>query len=278
MSNVEAIVWAIPAKRNEDGTSIPGFYPNPTAKFVAAALARRAWATGRVGWSQTGLARDTSLSARTIWTALKDLEEVGLIRREPVYVDNLRKADRLIFTLPSVTISLEPMEDGDVDASAFANIATRDPLSQNMRAEPLAKSARGKPRTSKTSEAKASSSRTKKKSTATKKMHLVPEDWEPKESHLEKVAAFGWPDGIFEEQVEAFREWEFSVGKTDFDRAFHRWLRTHNDRLKGRTNERFDRNGAGPGPGRGPASRADRIDAMREGAMGALDRFRREGR
>lgn len=127
-------------------------------------------------------------------------------------------------------------------------------------------------------DAKASSVGKKKKSTAAKKMHLVPEDWEPKESHLEKVAAFGWPDGIFEEQVEAFREWEFTVGKTDFDRAFHRWLRTHNDRLKGRTNERFDRNGAGPGPGRGPASRADRIDAMREGAMGALDRFRREGR
>lgn len=109
------------------------------------------------------------------------------------------------------------------------------------------------------------------------KMHLVPDDWEPKDAHREKVVAFGWPDGMLEDQVSRFREWEFRDGKNDFDRAFHRWLRTHNDRLKGRTNERFDRNGAGPGPGRGPTSRAERIDAMREGALGALDGFIRKG-
>lgn len=279
MSDVETIVWNITIKRTEDDKPVPGFYPNPTAKYVAAALARRAWATGRVGWSQTSLARDTGLSPRTIWTALQALEAAQLLKREPVYRENLRKADRLIFTLPSVTITLEPESEGDFDADAFAKSANAEPLSQNLRGEPVAKSARGKPK-SQTSGPKGPSSKPKIKSKKkTEGMHLVPDDWSPKDAHRDKVTAFGWPEGLFEEQLERFREWEFRDGKTDFDRAFHRWLRTHNDDLKGRSNEyRSNHYGAGSGPGRGPAPRGQRIDAMRGGAMGAVDRFQREGR
>lgn len=281
VSDVETMVWAIEVQKDADGNPVEGFYPSPTAKYVAAALSRRAWATGRIGWSQAALARDTGMSARTIWTALRDLEGVKLIRREPIYVDNLRKADRLIFTLRAVTITLEPLSDGDFDEDALAKSANAAPASQNLRGEPVANIARGKPKTPKTSEAKASSSGAKRKSPKKKpeKMHLVPEDWEPKDAHREKVSAFGWPDGMFDEQLARFREWEFAAGKTDFDRAFHRWLRTHNDDLKGRSNDyRSNRFGAGSGPGRGPAPRGERLDAMRGGAMGAIDRFQREGR
>lgn len=108
------------------------------------------------------------------------------------------------------------------------------------------------------------------------KMHLVPDDWEPKDAHRDKARGFDWPEGMFEDQLERFREWEFRDGKTDFDRAFHRWLRVENDRMKGLAHgdgrNRFD----GYGSGRRPSSPAERLDAMREGAMAALDEYRRE--
>lgn len=273
MSNIEAMVWATEVRREQRG-----FFPNPTAKYVAAALARRCWATGRVCWSQAGLARDTGMSARTIWKALQDLGTAGIIRREKVVVNNLRRADRLIFTLKAVTIALEPGDDldGDFDEIGLANAAALGDAaaSQNLRSEPLAKSATPKPRTTrKKKDADASSSSIAPKPAL--KMNTVPEGWEPNDKHREKVEAFGWPDGMMEEQAERFREWEFRDAKTDFNLAFHRWLREANDRLKGRGNDHGTLPAGGSAaPRRGPTPREDRLGAMQRGAMAALDRRR----
>lgn len=275
MSNVETMVWATDVRRDAEGKPIKGFFPTPTAKYVAAALARRCWATGRVCWSQTGLARDTGMSARTIWTALQDLGAAGIVKREKVVVNNLRRADRLIFTLRAVTIALEPADDleGDFDEVGLANAAAPAPASQNLRGEPLAKSATPKPRTTrKKKDAVASSSSS---APAAPKRNTVPEDWEPKDAHRDKVAAFGWPDGMIEEQTERFREWEFRDAKTNFDLAFHRWLREANDRLKGRGDGNGNSGSAGAGPRRGSTPREERLGAMQRGAMAALDRRER---
>lgn len=268
MSNIEAMVWATEVRRDT-----MGFFPNPTAKYVAAALARRCWATGRVCWSQGGLARDTGMSPRSIWTALQHLEAAGMIKREKVVINNLRRSDRLIFTLRAVTIALEPEDGrgGDFDEVGLAIFAEQGapPASQDLRGEPLAKSATPKPRTTrKKKDAVASSS-----SLAKTKQSIVPEDWEIKDAHREKVIAFGWPDGMLEEQADRFREWEFRDPKTNFDLAFHRWLRQENDRLKGRGNEYGSHPGnAGASPRRGPAPREERLGALQRGAMAALDR------
>lgn len=271
MSNIEAMVWATEVRRDT-----MGFFPNPTAKYVAAALARRCWATGRVCWSQGGLARDTGMSPRSIWTALQALEGAGMLKREKVIINNLRRSDRLIFTLRAVTIALEPDDGrgGDFDETGLAIFAEQGDAaaSQNLRGEPLAKSATPKPRTTrKKKDADASSS--SRGAAPPPKRNTVPEDWEIKDAHREKVIAFAWPDGMLDEQADRFREWEFRDPKTNFDLAFHRWLRQENDRLKGRGNEYGSQPGnAGAPPRRGSTPREERLGALQRGAMAALDR------
>jgi len=223
-----------------------------TDKMVLLALADAANDAG-VTWiaitskrsDKADLVKKTSLTDRTVSMAITRLETAGHLTRDP------KPGRGVIYKIRPEGYSSP--EDASPEWASGGGEARSPKPSSNRQSSPSPK-ARGK-------------------------MHLVPDDWEPKDAHREKVSAFGWPDGIFEEQLARFREWEFAAGKTDFDRAFHRWLRTHNDDLKGRSNDyRSNRFGAGSGPGRGPAPRGERLDAMRGGAMGAIDRFQREGR
>jgi len=52
--------------------------------------------------------------------------------------------------------------------------------------------------------------------------HFVPEGWEPKPKHRERTRH--WPAGVFAQELEAFRNHEFKVGKSDADRTFTAWL------------------------------------------------------
>lgn len=58
-----------------------------------------------------------------------------------------------------------------------------------------------------------------------RKQRFVPVSWHPSESHFAKARELGLSDDQFTIELAKFREWEFKDGKTDFDRAFHRWLR-----------------------------------------------------
>lgn len=267
MSDIETMVWAT------DVGAEPGQFPNYMTKYVAAALARRAYRTGAAHFSQTAMAQATGCSPRAIWSALRALEDAGLLKREKRGRDGKRLSDRLIFTLRSVSISIEPDDDDDglVDPKRFQTKLAPDASGANSREvrEVVAPGAKQRHST-KTSGGKPPSS-----SVPATRRNTAPDDWEPKDSHREKVQAFGWPDGMIDEQAERFKEWEFREPKTDFDRAFHRWLRTENDRLKGRGNAGF--NGSGAPLGGGPQSRQDRIGAMHRGAMAAADRFQRDG-
>lgn len=269
MSDIETMVW------NTDVGDEPGLFPTYMAKYMAAALARRAYRTGAAHFSQSAMARTTGCSPRAVWAALRALEGAGLLRRERRGRDGKRMSDRLIFTLRSVTITIEEEDDDDglVDPRRFGPKPAPDASGAKPREERRASAPGAKQRHStKTEEAKASSSSTAR---AISKRNVAPDDWEPKDSHRDKADAFGWPSGMMEEQAERFKEWEFREPKTDFDRAFHRWLRTENDRLKGRPNGP-GLDGAGFAPRGGSPSRHDRLAAMQRGALAAVDHFQRK--
>lgn len=68
-----------------------------------------------------------------------------------------------------------------------------------------------------------------------KKWTVVPEAWEPGESHRDKAKGLRLP---FDKEVSKFKLWEFKDPKSDADRAFHRWL-----------DMASERQAAGPRPG-----------------------------
>lgn len=227
------------------------------------------------------LIRKTCLSKRAVQAACRALAEEGLIQRNEFKGDGIWYA----VTPPAFKLGKPPKWIAQKMAEQEKRWGAPPAPAPDMHgAGDVGGGAPPAPNPSnnhqKISEAKASSSLVaepkKVKKTAS---HSAPKDWVPKDAHCQKVAAFGWPDGMLEEQADRFREWEFKVAKEDWDLAFHRWLRTHNDDLKGRSNDyRSNQYGAGSGPGRGPAPRGQRIDAMRGGAMGAVNRFQRESR
>lgn len=97
------------------------------------------------------------------------------------------------------------------------------------------------------------------------KIRFVPDFWHPTESHYAKALELGISDDAFTVLLASFREWEFRDGKSNFDLAFHRWLRTGAQRTHGTAiAHNF------------PADRADaRIGAMVAGARQALTSGRR---
>lgn len=94
---------------------------------------------------------------------------------------------------------------------------------------------------------------------------FVPETWHPTESHHAKAVELGISDDEFTALLTSFREWEFAKGKSNFDLAFHRWLRTSRGRSNGTAIARDY-----------AADRADaRVRAMVEGARLASTSGRR---
>lgn len=62
---------------------------------------------------------------------------------------------------------------------------------------------------------------------------FVPDDWQPNAAHFAKAAERGVN---IDAEVEKFRLHEFRDPKSDFDRAFHRWLNNANPSLSGPAN------------------------------------------
>lgn len=60
---------------------------------------------------------------------------------------------------------------------------------------------------------------------------FVPADWQPNAAHIAKAGALGVD---LAQQVELFRNHEYAVPKTDFDRAFHTWLQNAAGRFASR--------------------------------------------
>ena len=200
----------------------------------------------------------TCLSERAVQGAIQGLVGRGLVERDE------RAGRGVIYTLtppgflaptgwnPARAAPPQTLRGADA-AGAPADAAGKPSLNRKKKKDPVGSSSSVAPRAL--------------------KRNLVPDDWEPKDAHREKVKAFGWPDGMIDEQIERFREWEFKDGKTDFDRAFHRWLREANDRLKGRNDDDgYHFAGSGPAPRRRSTPRDERLGAMQRGALAALDR------
>lgn len=64
---------------------------------------------------------------------------------------------------------------------------------------------------------------------------FVPADWKPNDKHGAKALSLGLD---LHEQAEAFRDHEFRDPKSDFDLAFHRWLRTASTFAPRKSNDR----------------------------------------
>lgn len=175
----------------------------PTDKMVLLALADAANDDG-VTWMalesredvKLDLIKKTSLSRRAIQGALKRLCDAGYLHR----ID--RPGKGVIWTVKGCT-SCAPQEmrpAGDAPGGA-----ARAPKPSTNPQSP--------------SEAKASSGAAREPK---RRERFVPDSWKPNDAHRAKAAEFG-RDMTAEEQ--AFREFEFKDAKSDFDRAFHRWLR-----------------------------------------------------
>lgn len=256
---------------------------SPTQKSVLLALADAAsdagycWIAVESKVDSLDLMKKTCLSKRAVQAAIVALQDLTFVQRdefrgegawfvvtppgfepgqpprwlrEKIAAHERRAAARLAKLTPAGDAPPTPAPPARTPAAAAVNPS----LTQGRKVE-----------------AKASPS-----SSAATRRNTAPDDWEPKDSHREKVSSFGWPSGMLEEQADRFKEWEFREAKTDFDRAFHRWLRTENDRLKGRGHGGASSIGGGAPARGGPKPREERIGAMHEGAMAALDRFQRE--
>ena len=256
MSKLEEMIWATEVKVDDERKPIRGYFPSPTAKYVAAAISRRSWRDGNREWSQTRLSEDTGLSPRTIWTALRDLEAAKILRREKVVTNNLRRADRLIFSLRSVRLTLEPEDQIGFSDDTFglANIA--ETASQDLRGEPVAKSARQE-----------TGAGSKNKGDARER--FVPGGWTPTGSHRVKALSLGFTDAEFDDLADGFRHHEFDKPKSDFDLAFHTWIRNA-AKFKRERNDRHDRN-VPAAPQRRPTQRDENLASVQRGFMAALD-------
>lgn len=94
------------------------------------------------------------------------------------------------------------------------------------------------------------------------KRSFVPDEWEPKASHVVKARELQLD---LREEIESFRNHEFKTPKSDFDRAFHTWLTNSRKWNPRRDNQ---------------PSRPSKLDHLADvfGAMGIADEFRPDHR
>ena len=106
----------------------------------------------------------------------------------------------------------------------------------------------------------------KPKRTKRAKLNICPPDWNPTEDHRIKAVVLGLSLAQFEGCEASFREWEFKDGKSDFNLAFHRWLRTEATRSG-------TPNGTGPQPrGRWQLDRERKTSQLVEGTLDFVNR------
>lgn len=187
-------------------------------KLVLLALANFANDKMQCWPSQDRLAADTELSARTVWGALKALEDKGVVERTVrTRQDGSRTTD--IFTLRfASTVWAEPLAEfasrGRKDCegasqdlreglAAVATLTTFEP-STKPSSEPVEVAASATP--------------------AKRRLRLVPDGWSPAEKVVGDLVGQGFAPGEIERELASFRNHEFREPKSDFDRAFRKWM------------------------------------------------------
>lgn len=230
----------------------------PSEKLVLLALANFANDKMQCWPSQERLAADTELSARTVWAALRSLEDKRMLSRTSrKRADGTRSTD--VFTLHfSLEVWSEPLanpakstrkvcEDQSQSLqeplAAVARPTTFEP-STNHQIEPSVLVAQSAPR-------------------ATRASKRVPESWLPTDRTREVLAGEGFDPGALERALTRMRDHEFKTARSDWDAAFRNWVRTDADRKP-----RNDR----PHADKRQAAREDSLRSMHAGAMAALNR------
>lgn len=158
--------------------------------------------------SHRRLAADACLTDRTVRTLLAALEARGLIsRREQSRADGSRTTDIItihfagevaeIISGGAEIISGGVRKQFPGGAEMVSGLTTFEPV-----IEPKKEDLGALPRK--------------------RGSKFVPTSWEPKPAHALKAQTLGLD---LHEQAAAFRDFEFRDAKSDFDLAFHRWLR-----------------------------------------------------
>lgn len=181
----------------------------PGEKLVLLALADQANDEGRQCWPAVmTIARKSGQGERTVRRALKDLEAKGHLTRH--HSDGA-----------TTQYHVHPGHSGTPAKSAPLPKATRTP----------AKSAPKTPRTTNTSEAKASSVGDKRE-----RATRLRQDWVPDQLPV-KVAALvaQWPPGRLDRELDQFRDYWSSrqrdAARLDWDKTWHNRIRDQHDRI-----------------------------------------------
>lgn len=175
----------------------------PAEKLVLLGLANYADDVGLCWPSQTTLADDTDLSARTIWSALQGLEKRGLIERHRRNrADGSRTSDMFVLVLPLLpTRKICEANSQDLQAQ-LAAVASHEP-SGNRQKKPTPDGV-GRKRGSR----------------------RVPDSWSPSDDLIAWATAEGLTAELIEAELPKFRDHEFRAARSDWDAAFRNWLRT----------------------------------------------------
>lgn len=198
---------------------------SPSEKLLLLALANYADEDMKCFPSQRRLAEDTCLTARTIRSLLAGLEARGMLSRVArERRDGSRASDVVtlnitgdVFTPPTQISGGGETISGGVGkpfpggAEMVSGLTTFEPSPEPSKTEPI--------------EAK-------------RRLRLVPDAWFPAEKVLADLAVLGFVSGEIERELANFRDHEFRDPKSDFDRAFRRWMKNSRTFQTGRPHER----------------------------------------
>lgn len=197
---------------------------SPSEKLVLLALANFANDKMQCWPSQERLAADTELSARTVWAALKSLEDMRLMSRASrKRADGTRSTD--VFTLHfSLEVWSEPLANPakptrkpcelqsqslQEPIAAVARLTTFEPSSTEPDNEPLEGAASAPPKR--------------------RALKRVPESWSPAETTIAGLVKEGFTAGDLERALTRMRDHEFRTPRADWDAAFRNWCRRDHD-------------------------------------------------
>lgn len=190
------------------------------AKVVAVRLVEH-WP--RIMPSIAGLAEAVGFSERAVRYALEELESLKVIR--VVRVKGRRSEYEFLSAAgEAIVIPEMPAIETLAPAAAFGGDGPRHVVPTTP--APAAYPPRHQLPTKQTREADKKAGGRQRRAALS---HFVPSEWQPKDAHREKSK--GAPPGHFDRELEKFRMWEFKTPRSDWDRAFHNWLTSANERV-----------------------------------------------
>lgn len=219
-----------------------------TEKAILMVLASYVGADGSCYPGQDTIARQACCSVKSVERALQAFEERGWLARTPRRrKDGSRTSDLLELKLAP---NPEPREQADTvsdrpeptrhlvhtnptscpnQPDTLSGLTTFEPV----RTEPVREPVRARERAENDNlpSFALSGEPSKTKPAKTRAAKFVPDGWAPNPAHIAKAANLGVD---LAQQVELFRNHEYAVPKTDFDRAFHTWLQNAAGRFASR--------------------------------------------